>query len=147
MPASQGACPAGKRCERPSCIYSTALSLKEIAYEFLVFFVLSVVRPTLEYGSGVWEGSKCQTAALESVMLGGAKRILGCSSKTCNEAVRGDMGLETLQGRRDKSKLKVWYKLASMSEDRYPRRVFSQDWDAKPRRGRQRKVWSRLVDH
>ena len=31
-----------------------------------------------------------------------------------------------------------------MSEDRYPRRVFSQDWDAKPRRGRQRKVWSRL---
>ena len=24
--------------------------------------------------------------------------------------------------------------------------MFSQDWDAKPRRGRQRKVWSRLVD-
>ena len=41
----------------------------------------------------------------------------------------------------------MWYKLASMSEDRYPRRVFSQDWDAKPRRGRQRKVWSRLVDN
>ena len=54
------------------------------------------------------------------------------------------MGLETLQGRRDKYKLKLWYKLASMSEDRYPSRVFSQDWDAKPRRGRQRKVWSRL---
>ena len=106
--------------------------------------LLSVVRPTLEYGSEVWEG---QAAALESVMLGGAKRILGCSSKTCNEAVRGDMGLETLQGRRDKSKLKVWYKLASMSEDRYPRRVFCQDWNAKPRRGRQRKVWSRLVDN
>ena len=86
------------------------------------------MRPTLEYGSEVWEGNKSQTAALESVMLGGAKRILGCCSKTCNEAVRG-------------------YKLASMSEDRYPRRVFSQDWDAKPRRGRQRKVWSRLVDN
>ena len=52
------------------------------------------------------------------------------------------MGLETLQG-----KLKLWYKLASMSEDRYPRTVFSQHWDAKPRRGRQRKVWSRLVDN
>ena len=25
--------------------------------------------------------------------------------------------------------------------------MFSQDWDAKPRRGRQRKVWSRLVDN
>ena len=95
--------------------------------------LLSVVIPTLEHGSEVWEG---KAAALESVMLGGAKRILGCSSKTCNEAVREDMGLETLQGRRDKSKLKLWYKLASMSEDRYPRRVFSQDWDAKPRRGK-----------
>ena len=38
-------------------------------------------------------------------------------------------------------------KLASMSEDRYPRRVFSQDWDAKPHRGMQRKVWSRLIDN
>ena len=58
---------------------------------------LFVVRPTLEYGSKVWEGNKTQAA---SVILGGAKRILGCSSKTCNEAVRGDMGLDTLQGRR-----------------------------------------------
>ena len=38
-------------------------------------------------------------------VLGGAKRILGCSSKTCNEAVRGDMGLESLRGRRDRAKL------------------------------------------
>ena len=39
-------------------------------------------------------------------MLGGVKRTLGCSSK---EAVRGDMDLETIQGQRDKSKLKLWY--------------------------------------
>ena len=26
--------------------------------------------------------------------------------RTCNEAVRGDMGLDSLQGRRDKAKLK-----------------------------------------
>ena len=53
------------------------------------------------------------------------------------------MGLDTLQGHRDKAKLKLWYKLATMSGDRYPRRVFSQDWDAKPRRGMQRKVLER----
>ena len=47
-------------------------------------FLISVVRPTLEYGSEVWEGNKAQAAALESVMIGGAKRILGCSSRTCN---------------------------------------------------------------
>ena len=39
--------------------------------------------------------------------------ILGCSSKTFNEAVRWDMGLETSKSRRDKAKLKWWYKLAS----------------------------------
>ena len=34
-----------------------------------------------------------------------------------------------------------------MSEDRYPSKVFSQEWDVKPHRGRQRKVWSRLVNN
>ena len=45
--------------------------------------------PTLEYGSEVWEANKAQAGALESVVLGGAKRILGCSSRTCNEVVGG----------------------------------------------------------
>ena len=66
-------------------------------------FLLAVVRPILEYGSEVWEANKAQAAALESVVLGGAKRILGCLSRTCNEVVRGDMGLESLHGRRDKA--------------------------------------------
>ena len=75
--------------------------------------LISVVRPTLEYGSEVREGNKAEAAALESVMIGGAKRILGCSSRTCNEAVSGDMELYSLQGRRDKAKLKWWYKVAT----------------------------------
>ena len=69
-----------------------------------------VVRPTPEYGSEVWEGNKAQAAALESVMIGGVKCILGCSSRTCNEAVRGDMGLDSR--RRYKAKVKWWYKVA-----------------------------------
>ena len=76
----------------------------------------------------------------------GAKRILGCSSKTCNEAVRGDMGLETLKSHRDKAKLKWWYKLASMSARRYSRQLFNQEWKVKPCRGRQRKPWNKYVD-
>ena len=47
---------------------------------------------------------------MESILLGGAKKILGCSSRTCNEAVRGDMSLDTLKSHRDKAKLKWWYK-------------------------------------
>ena len=78
--------------------------------------------------------------------MGGGKKILGCSSKTCNEAVRGDMGLETLKSRSDKAKLKWWYKLATMLQDRYPKQLFSQEWNVRPRRGRQRKTWSKVID-
>ena len=74
--------------------------------------LLSVIRLSIEYGSEVWEGNKTQAGSLESIILDGAKRILGCSSKTCNEAVRGDMVLDTLQSCRDRAKLKWWYKLA-----------------------------------
>ena len=42
----------------------------------------------------MWEGNYAAT-----VMLGRAKCILGCSSKSSNETVTGDMGLDTLQGR------------------------------------------------
>ena len=45
--------------------------------------LLSVLRPSLEYGSEVWEGNKSQAASLESIELG-PKDVLGCSSKTLN---------------------------------------------------------------
>ena len=89
----------------------------------------------------MWEGNKAQAAALESVMIGGAKHILECSSRTCNEAVRGDMGLDSLQGRRDKATLKWWYKVL---EHRYSRKLFVQEWNVKPRRGRQGSIGVRL---
>ena len=108
--------------------------------------MLSVLRPSLEYGSEVWEGNKSQAASLESIMLGGAKRVLGCSSKTSNEAIWGDMGLEFLQGRRDKHKLSWWYKVVNMPLSRYPKQLFQEEWNIKPRPGRQRKVWKRVVD-
>ena len=78
--------------------------------------------------------------------MGGAKKILGCSCKTCNEVVRGDMGLETLKSCRDRAKLKWWYKLATMPQDRYPKQLFSQEWNVKPCRGRQRKTWGTVID-
>ena len=71
-----------------SCIVSLAtLYINLIACRMLL---LSVLRPSLKYGSEVWEGNKSQTASLESIMLGAAMYALGCSSKTLNEAVWGD---------------------------------------------------------
>ena len=37
--------------------------------------LLSVNRPSMEYGGEVWEDNKGQVAALVSIILGGAKRI------------------------------------------------------------------------
>ena len=70
----------------------SVISNRDINLSARRLLLLAVVRPTLEYGSEMWEANKTQAGALESVMLGGAKRILGCSSKTCNEAVGGGYG-------------------------------------------------------
>ena len=45
----------------------------------------------------MWACNKRQTASLESFQQGAAKNILGCSYKACNEAVKGDMGLESFE--------------------------------------------------
>ena len=52
--------------------------------------------------------------------IGGSqkKSLHGCSSKTCSEVVRGDMGLETLKSCRDKAKLKWWYVQVSNNASR-----------------------------
>ena len=38
------------------------------------------------------------------------------------------MGLDTLYFK-EQAKLKWWYKLVSMPEDRYPKQLFSQEWN------------------
>ena len=61
----------------------SVISNRDINLSARRLLLISVLRPKLEYGSEVWEGNKGEAAALESVLLGGGKRILGCSSKTC----------------------------------------------------------------
>ena len=85
----------------------------------------SVFRPNNEYRSKEWEDIMNQAGSLESIMLDGAKRILGCSSKTSNEATRCEMGLDTLQSCSDRPKLKWWYKLATLPEDRFHKQLFN----------------------
>ena len=106
----------------------SVISNRDINLTARRFLLLSVVRPTLEYGSAIWDCNTCksQARALESILLGGAKKIVGCSSKTCNEAVWGDMGLETLKSRRDREKLKWWYKVRITGTQKT---AYSQEWE------------------
>ena len=81
-----------------SCIIINRLSTCRL-------LLLSV--PSIQYGFEVWEGNKGHANAFKSIVLKGAKRILGCSSKACNEAVKGDMGLEMPKSRRVKMVVQV----------------------------------------
>ena len=58
----------------------------------------------------------------------------------------GIWGLIPLQGSRDNNKLKWWYKVAALPGNRYPKKLFNQEWNFKPRRGRQRQCWSKAID-
>ena len=68
--------------------------------------VFQIVRRSLEYGNEIWDCNKGQANALESIS--------------------GDMSLDTLKSCRDK--LKWWYKLASMPENRYSKQLCSQEY-------------------
>ena len=50
--------------------------------------LLSVIRPSIEYRSEVWEGNKSQAGYLESIILDGAKWILGCMHVLLRPAMR-----------------------------------------------------------
>ena len=62
-------------------LYVYVISNRNINISARRLLLLSVIRPSIEYGSEVWEGNKSQAGSLESIILDGAKRILGCSSK------------------------------------------------------------------
>ena len=49
----------------------------------------SVIRPSIEYSSEVWESNKGQTNALESAVLGGAKKPLGALLKPVMRQLEG----------------------------------------------------------
>ena len=54
--------------------------------------LLSVIRPSIEYGGEIWEGNKGQVAGLESIILGGAKWVVR------PKLVMKQLGLESLRG-------------------------------------------------
>ena len=56
----------------------------------------------------MWRCTTSQSKALDAVLLAACKKILCCSSKTCSEAVWGDLGIEPLDLRKKKRKV-VWF--------------------------------------
>ena len=55
------------------------------------------------------------------------KRILGLFKYTNNEVIQGELGWWTLKSRREMLRLRFWWKLLDMSNERLPRRVY--EWE------------------
>ena len=52
-----------------------------------------------------------------AALLAACKKILCCSSKTCSEAVWGDLGIEPLDLRRNKRKVVLFSRLVRKGKD------------------------------
>jgi hypothetical protein len=83
-----------------------------------------LVRPVLEYGAEVWPMEAGNWEEADRLQRKMARRILGCQKNTPDEALRGELGWWTLKARRTMLRLRYWWKLANMGEDRLVRRVY-----------------------
>ena len=84
-----------------------------------------LIRPHLEYGaevideprSGIWPEA-------ESIQSRMGRKILRCGGSVTTEALRGDLGWETMRGRRIARRLVWWGKLVKMPPDRWARKIY-----------------------
>ena len=67
----------------------SVLSNRDINLCALTLLLLSVVRPSIEYGSAVWDCNKNQASALEAIILGGAKTFLAVHLKPVTRQLEG----------------------------------------------------------
>ena len=61
------------------------------------------------------------------------------------QSSKGGYGVRIFKGRRDRCKLKWWYKFNNLDAERYPRLLLDSEWEVKSRRGRQRKTWRKVI--
>ena len=74
----------------------------------------SFIRPLLEYGSGVWDNCNLQEKQnLEKIQLEAARIVTGATKLVSFQALYNETGWETLEVRRKKQKLTLFYKMCN----------------------------------
>ena len=93
----------------------------------------------------MWKCTTSQSKASDAVLLAACKKILCCSSKTCSEAVWGDLGIEPLDLRRNMRKV-VWFlRLLKKGKDSFCKNVFEKEWNKNKIPGRKRKQLKKCI--
>ena len=72
---------------------------------------ISFIRPLLEYCDSVWDNASTETKQkLEAVHIEAARTIAGATKLCSIQKLFDDLGWESLQSRRNKHKLVIFYK-------------------------------------
>ena len=103
-------------------IWSMGIKGGDLSVPCGVMLWQALVRSGLEYGCVVW--GKEQWLEGEQVQADMAKKILRCSTMSTREALLGDLGWWSLQGRRNLKKLIYWFHLATLDNSNLVRRVY-----------------------
>jgi hypothetical protein len=74
--------------------------------------------PGMQYGAEVWVANKGEGEKMELVQRQAGRRVLGCSSRLSDEAVRGELGWLSVRGRSDELRLRFLGRLMRMSASR-----------------------------
>ena len=73
---------------------------------------ISYVRPLIEYSDSVWDNCSMESKnQLESIYIEAARVITGATKLCSIEKLFADLGWESLQKRRNKHKLVIFYKI------------------------------------
>jgi hypothetical protein len=86
----------------------------------------ALCRPILEYGSEVWVPNAGQAKQLDQVQGWFSRRVLGCSQGTPAIFATSELGLRSLELRRDQFLLRYWLRLCSALPERLLHRVFRE---------------------
>ena len=84
----------------------------------------ALCRPILEYGSEVWRPNSGQRKRFEQTQSWFARRVLGCHQGTPGVFATSELGMRSLDHRREQYHLRYWYRLCAAVPDRLLHRVF-----------------------
>ena len=91
---------------------------------FWLMMYRSYILPVLEYSAEVF--GELLWPQAERVQLEAGRMILGVTKRTPNAVIRGELGLLTLKGRRDITRLMYWWKILNSKSGDLVRDVY--DW-------------------
>lgn len=86
----------------------------------------ALCRPILEYGSEVWVPNTGQRKRFAQTQSWFARRVLGCHQGTPGVFATSELGMRSLDHRREQYHLRFWYRLCAALPDRLLHRVFRQ---------------------